>query len=350
MFENFEGLFMDRVLITGAAGFLGFHIAKSLVLSGVSVFCCDSFVETASIELKKARAKILELMGVKIEVLDVTRQNDFTHFLQETNPTHILHLANVFQNRGVWSERVVFDQQVDLFWAVLDPLAALSGNKKLVFASSAEVYDSKLNSACKERDATFDHQSLKASILVTCESLASTFYALHGVESMGMRFFDVYGPWGNSTDMKYHAYTQSLLQEDLPELSSEQMNQALDLVYIDDAVDGIWTALQNVQGARVMNIGAGRVYSPGEILRTFSEAVLKMPFQEQSLQASDQVSQQGFSYAPGIFADLTFANSLGYRPQTSLRRGVELFVGWYVSRGKDFVKPARSVGQTLLSK
>lgn len=340
---------MDRVLITGAAGFLGFHIAKSLVLSGVSVFCCDNFIETSSIELKRARAKILELMGVKIEVLDVTCRSEFMHFLKDANPTHVLHLANAFHGRDTGSERRMFDQHVDLFWAVLESLASLQGNNKLVFSSSSEVYNPNLNVACKEWDATFDHQSIKASALVTCESLASTFFSLHGVESMGIRFFDVYGPWGNSADMKYYLYAQALLQDGCS-LSAAQLRQALDLVYIDDAVDGMWTALQNVKGARVMNVGSGRLYSSEEIMRNFSETILQKPTGDAFTQAvGAQSTGEKVSSLPGVFADLTFSQSLGYNPQTTLRSGVEKFVGWYVSRGKDFAVPTPT-REALLSK
>lgn len=311
---------MKNILITGAAGFIGFHLALCLSKRGDKVVGLDNFNDYYSPQLKKDRAHLLSGQGVSVLAGDVCEGNALNHLVQHHQVTHIVHLAAQAGVRySLINPQAYIKSNLEGFVNVLECCRAYP-SIKLVYASSSSVYGLNHKIPFSETDRTDQQASLYGATKKANELFAFTYHHLYGVSAIGLRFFTVYGPWGRP-DMAYFSFTEAIMQGRPIDLYNYGKMQR-DFTYIDDIVDGIAAAIDLGTGCEVYNLGN---HQPVELLR----------FVEQLEQAIGKKAEKRFlpmqaGDVPSTYADIEkSAKELKFFPKVSLEEGIPYFVHWY---------------------
>ncbi|MBC9250721.1 protein CapI [Pseudomonas alcaligenes] len=326
-----------KFLVTGAAGFIGFHIAQRLCSEGHQVLGIDNLNDYYSVELKLARLETLqrEMPSFEFLRLDITHREGLQAMFRQHQFERVIHLAAQAGVRySLDNPHVYADSNLTGFVNVLEGCRQ-TGVQHLLYASSSSVYGNNAKVPFAIEDVVEQPISLYAATKRANELMAYTYAHLYRLPTTGLRFFTVYGPWGRP-DMAPFKFTKAIL-EGQPIDIYNQGDMSRDFTYIDDVVEGIMRiqdcpppyadeSEQARQGApaRLFNIGLG---SPVRLLdfvgciesATGIEAIKQM----KPMQPGD-VSQ--------TWADVSaLAVRTGFRPATPLPEGVARFVAWYRS-------------------
>lgn len=331
-----------KILITGAAGFIGFHLAARLLREGHSVVGLDSLNDYYDVRLKLARLAELGIDEVKDnEPMPSCRYAAFRFVKGDLADRELLpHLFAAEQFDVV----VNLAAQAGVRYSLENPFAYVESNlvgfvnlleccrhypvKHLVYASSSSVYGGNTKTPFSEEDRVDNPVSLYAATKKSNELMAACYAHLYGIPSTGLRFFTVYGPWGRP-DMAPMLFTKAILAGE-PIKVFNAGNLSRDFTYIDDIVEGVVRIMQKPpQGAgqEIYNIGGGHPVPLMEFIHTLEElldrtAVLEM----HPMQPGD---------VPTTYADSTkLETAIGYKPTTSLREGLAQLVAWYQKRKK----------------
>ena len=309
-----------NVLITGAAGFIGFHLARHLTSRGDSVHGYDNFNSYYAPKLKRDREKLLKAENVNIFDADICDALSLNKFIEKNEITHIAHLA---AQAGV---RYSIDQPHEYIKAnitgFLNILEAcrLFPHLKLTYASSSSVYGLNKKVPFSETDRTDNQASLYGVTKKTNELMAETYHHLYGIPATGLRFFTVYGPWGRP-DMAYFSFTKAIM-EGLPINLFNEGNMQRDFTYIDDIVAGITSAIDLEAPLEIFNLGN---HNPVPLLR-FVE-ILEDALQKK---AKKIFKPMQLGDVPETFADIEYSQKkLGFYPRVSLEEGIPKFIMWY---------------------
>ncbi len=310
---------MKRVLVTGAAGFIGFHAALALKRAGAEVIGYDNFNDYYSVALKRERAKLLVQQGISMIEGDLCDKAGLETIFDENDFTHVLNLAAQAGVRYAQKNPMAYlKSNLEGFLVLLEILKARP-EVKLVYASSSSVYGCNEKTPFSTSDMTDQPANLYAATKKANELLAYSYHHLYGLTTVGLRFFTVYGPWGRP-DMAYFSFTEAILKgEPIRLFNNGKMWR--DFTYIDDAVQGIVAALDYDENA-VFNIGNNKC----EELLTFVSIL------EEEL--GRKANKVFIEEAPGemirTFADISEAEKkLGFAPKTSLKEGLHHFVYWH---------------------
>ncbi|MBN1829379.1 MAG: NAD-dependent epimerase [Deltaproteobacteria bacterium] len=330
---------MERILVTGAAGFIGFHLAKRLLDDGGIVVGVDNLNDYYDPGLKKDRLRILQ------------RNEKFTFYRQDIADRQAME--DLFRDRPF--EIVInLAAQAGVRHSIENPHAYISSNctgflnilegcrhacvKHLVFASSSAVYGANTTMPFSIHHNVDHPVSLYAASKKANELMAHSYAALYGIPCTGLRFFTVYGPWGRP-DMAYFLFTKAILEGKPINVYNEGRMQR-DFTYIDDIVEGVvrimgripqsspsWDGSRPDPGTsfapyRLYNIGNN---TPVELLRFIDvlETCLRRKAEKNLLPM--QPGDVPMTYAD--VHDLTY--DVGYRPQTPVEAGIKQFVEWY---------------------
>ncbi len=316
------------VLVTGAAGFIGFHVAEALLARGEAVLGVDNFNPYYEVALKEARlACLARHRDFRCLRLDIADHEGFQAALGEERTPYVVHLA---AQPGV---RYSIDHPFEYVNAnltghmtILEHCRRQSDFRHLVFASSSSVYGGKAELPFRETDRVDRPVSLYAATKKADELMSHAYADLYGLAQTGLRFFTVYGPWGRP-DMAVWSFTEAIF-EDRPIRVFNHGDMRRDFTYVGDIVAGVLAALDQPPGTgaeppyRIYNIGNNR-----------SEALLHMI--EVLEKAIGRTAQKQFlAMQPGdvkdTYADITAIESdLGYRPTTPIEEGLPRFVAWY---------------------
>lgn len=324
-----KGASMKRVFITGIAGFIGFHMAQALFKAGVAVTGIDNFNDYYSPDLKRARAAILEKLGIVIIEGDICDHAALERAIDKHQTTHILHLAAQAGVRySLINPHVYLKTNLDGFLNVLE-ICRHRPNIKLVYASSSSVYGRNSKVPFSVQDHTSMQSSLYGVTKKSNELMAHTYHHLFGFPVIGLRFFTVYGPWGRP-DMAYYIFTKAILEDRAIDVYNQGKIQR-DFTYIDDIVSGILAALDLNAECEIFNLGNNH---PVEILEFISEL-------EDML--GKEAQKRFLPMQPGdvliTYADISESKErLGFSPQTSTYEGLQKFVKWYKEYAKVEVK------------
>jgi UDP-glucuronate 4-epimerase len=314
------------VIVTGAAGFIGAHVAHHLLDRGETVLGVDVFNDYYEPGLKAARAAALEARaGFEMVRMDIAEADDFDILVQRTGARRIVHLA---AQAGVrYSIEQPFAYQRSNLAGHLSVLEASrrNGVAHLVYASSSSVYgDRPLGSVgFKETDPVDAPVSLYAATKRADELMSISYAKLYGFPMSALRFFTVYGPWGRP-DMAYFGFTQKILAgEPLEVFGQGQM--ARDFTYIDDIVDGVIGVLDRPPapgGHEIYNIGDNNPIKLMDMIAHLEDALgreaikVMLPMQPGDVTAT--------------YADVSKLNALmGYEPKVGLADGLKRFAHWY---------------------
>lgn len=316
------------VIVTGAAGFIGMHVAERLLNRGETVVGVDVFNAYYDPRLKEARAARLEgREGFRMVRLDIAEHEAMRALVADSGADRVVHLA---AQAGVrYSIDNPFAYERSNLAGHLSILEACrhAGIEHLVYASSSSVYgDRPLDGqGFREDDPTVSPVSLYAATKRSCELLSQSYARLYGFPQSGLRFFTVYGPWGRP-DMAYYSFTRKIVRGEPIEVYGEG-RMARDFTYIDDIVDGVLGVLDHppAQGAHeIYNIGDSQPVGLMEMIATLEGAL--------GVQANKVMRPMQPGDVTATYADISKLNALtGYRPRVALGDGLPKFVDWWRS-------------------
>ena len=308
-----------KILLTGAAGFIGFHTAERLLARGDEVIGYDNFSPYYDPKLKEARAAQLEgKKGFTMFRADILDRPTLAKAM--TGCDRVCHLAAL---AGV---RYAFDHPDEYisnnivgFFNVIDEVRKqkIPG---LIYASSSSVYGGNTKFPLAEDDRTDDQLSLYGMNKKDNELMAHVYHKLYGIPVTGLRFFTVYGPWGRP-DMALFLFTDALLNDRPLQIFGFGKMQR-DFTYVDDIVSGIIASIDKNYPEEAFNLGCGRKEELMEYVRMVEVSCGKEAKKEfLDMQPGDVVRTD---------ADISKAKKmLGYEPKTMIQEGVPKFVEWY---------------------
>jgi UDP-glucuronate 4-epimerase len=313
------------IIVTGAAGFIGMHVAERLLDRGETVIGIDNFNTYYDPALKAARAARLEGRdGFNMVRMDIAEHEALLELVKSSGAKRVVHLAAQAGVRYSIDNPFAYERSnLAGHLAVLEACRH-SGVEHLVYASSSSVYGDRPidGSGFKETDPADKPVSLYAATKRSCEMLSQSYAALYGFPQSGLRFFTVYGPWGRP-DMAYYGFTQKILSGQAIEVYGEG-KMARDFTYIDDIVDGIVGVLDHPPapgGHEIYNIGDNDPVGLMEMISTLEAAL--------GVEAIKVMRPMQPGDVTATFADIGKLNALtGYKPKVKLAEGLRRFVEW----------------------
>jgi UDP-glucuronate 4-epimerase len=315
------------LLITGSAGFIGYHLAARMLEAGEQVIGIDNLNDYYDPALKRARLARLEASpGFTFHKLDVADYQGVIGLVgRYPGIDRIVHLAAQAGVRYSLSNPLIYvESNVRGQVVLLEAARKLKNLKKLIYASSSSVYGANRKQPCSVEDRADHPVSLYAATKRAGELIAESYCRSYGMAAVGMRFFTVYGPWGRP-DMALYLFTNAILAgRPIDVFNNGEMSR--DFTYIDDTVSAIAAAIGQKPGElgehRVYNIGNNRPETLldfiGTLERTLGRTAVKkmMP-----MQVGDVVS---------TYADIEAARrDLGFEPKTPISEGIPRFIAWY---------------------
>jgi len=320
---------MSKILVTGAAGFIGSHVVRLLLERGEEVVGLDNLNAYYDPQLKQRRLQVLNALSgadrFRFERLDLADSDAVASLVAESDIDRVVHLG---AQAGVrWSLEAPFAYTASNVTGHLSVLEAVrqQGEKIVhtVYASTSSVYGSRTDGPFRETDRIDRPASLYAATKIADELMSTTYAQLYGIPLTGLRFFTVYGPWGRP-DMAYWLFTDAMLKgRPIKLFNNGEMLR--DFTYVDDIVAGIVAALDKPAAAgehRIYNIGNNNPEPLAKLVSTL-EAYLGVTAVKELLpmQPGD---------VPATFADVSaMQRDFGWRPTTSLETGLEKFVAWW---------------------
>jgi len=330
----------ELVLVTGTAGFIGFHLSRALCQQGLHVVGVDNLNSYYDVKLKQSRLDILQKTGgFTFRMVDLTDKKEIDKLFQEYAITRVVNLA----------------AQAGVRYSLTNPYAYLESNlhgflnileacrhhqiEHLIYASSSSVYGANKKMPFSVYDNVDHPLSLYAATKKANELMAHTYSSLYGIPTTGLRFFTVYGPYGRP-DMALFIFTKAILEGNPIDVYN-QGKMRRDFTYIDDIVEGIVRLLPKAPKGdptwngntpnpassfapyRIYNIGNNKpvelLYFIEVIEKALSKKAIKnfMPIQPGDVEAT--------------FADVeALMTDVGFKPSTSIEGGVTKFVNWYL--------------------
>lgn len=314
---------MKHVLVTGIAGFIGFHLAKALHARGDVVLGLDNFNDYYDPMLKRARADELKKLDIQVVEGDLCDGKLLDTLVTQHQVTHLVNLAAQAGVRySLENPQAYIKANVEGFVNVLETCRKHS-EIKLVYASSSSVYGLNKKIPFSVEDRTDHPASLYGATKKMNELLAGTYHHLYHMHVTGLRFFTVYGPWGRP-DMAYYHFTKAI-QEGQPIKIFNHGHMRRDFTYIDDIVDGIISAVDLGLKNEVFNLGNNQPVNLMEMValieKSLGKKAQKMLY---PMQAGDVTE---------TYADIDYTREkLGFNPKTRLEEGIPRFVEWYLSQ------------------
>ena len=340
------------ILVTGTAGFIGFHVTNRLLKDGHEVIGIDNLNTYYDVTLKHSRlaqvginssvvqynTSFAGVVGYTFYQLQLEDKNVLTHLFQQHKPDVVIHLA----------------AQAGVRYSIINPDAYISSNivafnnileccrhynvKHLVYASSSSVYG--LNDAVPfSTNQNVDHPiSLYAASKKSNELMAHTYSYLFSLPTTGLRFFTVYGPWGRP-DMALFIFTKAIL-EDKPIKVFNYGNMQRDFTYVDDIVEGIVRVMHHVPQSnndwKQSNSDVSASSAPYKIYNIGNNAPVKLTKfieaieNELGKKAIKELLPLQPGDVPATYADVSdLVRDVGYKPNTSVEEGVKNFINWY---------------------
>ena len=322
---------LDRnkvILVTGAAGFIGFHISKQLLEKGVKIIGYDNINEYYDVRLKYARLDILnqyeDFTFIKGDLADKDKVNDL---FETYRPEIVVNLAAQAGVRySIENPQAYMDSNIIGFFNILEACRHYTV-EHLVYASSSSVYGANKTIPFSTDDKVDSPVSLYAATKKSNELMAHCYSKLYSIPSTGLRFFTVYGPYGRP-DMAYFSFTDRIMSgKSIKIFNNGDMHR--DFTYIDDIVEGIERLLcnppkkdENGVQHKVYNIGNNKPEKLMDFIQTLENCLGIVAEKEYYPMQPGDVYQ--------TYADVTdLMDDFDFKPDTSIEEGLRNFVKWY---------------------
>ena len=331
MVEN--ALKVQRVLVTGAAGFIGFHFVLRLLRAGATVHGLDNLNSYYDVDLKQAR---LDAIGQKpkftFSVQDVTDYDALKALFAEFRPDCVVHLAaQAGVRHSLTNPRAYVSSNLDGFLAVLEACRA-HPVRHLVYASSSSVYGASSKVPYHEDDPAVAPVSLYAATKRADELMAQAYAHLFAIPCSGARFFTVYGPWGRP-DMAYYSFAKAILEgRPIDVFNHGQMQR--DFTYIDDVVEALVRLVDIPPGNDAQDSNPTR--APHIVYNIGNHQPIALERFIAALEAAlgRKAQKRYLDMQPGdvltTCADTTrLSRATGFEPRTSIEDGIARFVEWF---------------------
>ncbi len=322
-------------LITGAAGFIGFHTALELLARGEKIIGIDNLNDYYSPDLKKARLEQLKSRpGFEFHLVDIAEESEIDKALKGKPIRHIIHLAAQAGVRYSIENPASYVRSNLVGHAnMLEFARHLDGLVHMAYASSSSVYGGRTDLPFLESDRCDKPVSLYAATKKSGELMSHTYSHLYGIPLTGLRFFTVYGPWGRP-DMAYWTFTRDIEQGNTIQVFNNG-DMLRDFTYIDDIVSGVRAIMEKGHVRKldvphfVYNIGNNRPERLEDFIAILEELLGKKAIRQNlPMQPGD---------VPATFADISaISEDYGFIPTTDLRTGLQKYVKWY--RGYNRIK------------
>lgn len=329
-----------KILVTGTAGFIGFHVANALLKNGQEVVGIDSINDYYPVSLKLAR---LAEAGITSPTISLSTSHKYPNYrFQQLDISDAVALDALFATQRF--DRVIhLAAQAGVRYSIENPKAYITANvvgfmnilencrhhqvQHLVYASSSSVYGNSDQVPFSEQNRVDHPVSLYAATKKSNELMAHTYSHLYQLPTTGLRFFTVYGPWGRP-DMAPILFAKAIT-EDTPIKVFNNGDLSRDFTYIDDIVNGILAVCDNVPTVseeqafyRLLNIGNATPVKLMDFIQTMEEALGKEAIKEMYPMQAGDVKQ--------TYADVSALKAVcDYAPNTSLKEGIGEFVKWY---------------------
>ena len=325
-----------KILVTGVAGFIGYHLAKSLINANYDLVGIDNLNSYYDLELKKARLTNLKKLNFSFYKIDICDQKKLENLFFKNNFDVIIHLAAQAGVRySIENPQEYIQSNINGFFNILE-LSRYNNIKHLIFASSSSIYGENENLSFEESQITDSPKNLYAASKKSNELISYSYANLFKLPCTGLRFFTVYGPWGRP-DMAYFKFVKNIYDGKPIEIFG-QGKMYRDFTYIDDIIEGILKILnngppflheknvktKNKTPWEIYNLGNNKSVSLEKFVNTIELLTEKKP---KKIYLDLQPGDMKFT-----LADISKAQKkLNFNPQTSIKDGLFKFIEWYKS-------------------
>ena len=314
-----------KILVTGSAGFIGFHVSDYLLKNNNTVIGIDNINDYYDVNLKKSRLKILKKnKNFFFHKFDLINANKLEYLIKKFKIKYIVHLAAQAGVRySIENPKTYFKNNLEVFFNILE--ASKKNNiKHLIFASTSSVYGENKNFPLKENDNTDKPISFYAATKKSNEILAHSYSYIYNLPCTALRFFTVYGPYGRP-DMALFKFTKNILENKKIQLYNNG-NHSRDFTYITDIVSGIFSILKKNNTKNLFNtfnIGNGNSRKLKDYLKTIEKKlnknakIINLPLQLGDIKKTH--------------SDISLLNKYSnYLPETDIEEGINNFIDWYL--------------------
>ena len=326
---------MKKILITGAAGFIGYHLSKRLLSQGIEVYGIDNMNDYYDVELKKMRlSKLQQNENFSFTEGDIADKEKVEGIFKSFRPDTVMNLAAQAGVRySITNPDSYIKSNVIGFYNILECCRHYPVDH-LVFASSSSVYGGNKKVPYSEADKVDNPVSLYAATKKSDELLAYSYSHLYGIPATGLRFFTVYGPMGRP-DMAYFGFAEKIMHGKKIDIYNNG-DMLRDFTYIDDIVEGVTRILTHIPvpddptGAKykIYNIGNHNPVRLMDFITVLEKAIGR------EAEKNFMPMQPGDVYE--TYADVTeLMKDVGFKPSTSIETGIQNFADWYL---KDYYK------------
>ena len=312
---------MCKVLITGAAGFIGYHLSKSLLDDNYEVLGIDNINNYYDPKHKLIRLDQLKpYKNFSFQKVDIADKKSITQSFRSFKPQKVVNLAAQAGVRySIENPYAYMDANLVGFLNIIE-LCRHNDVERLIYASSSSVYGGNTKIPFSVEDRVDNPISLYAATKKANELIANSYSNLYGLRTTGLRYFTVYGPWGRP-DMAIFLFTDKILRGK-PIQVFNHGNMKRDFTYIDDIIAGTRSAIDKNYKCEIFNLGNHKSEKLMDVVHLIEENIGKeAEIDFQPMQPGD---------LPESFADIDKSvEMLGYKPTTNVDLGVQKFVEWY---------------------
>ena len=330
---------MQKILVTGAAGFIGFHLSKRLLSEGKQVLGVDIVNDYYDVTLKEARLEILKKEeGFQFWKTDLADLAGLEEIFKAHKPDAVVNLAAQAGVRySIQNPHAYMNSNVVGFLNILE-CARHYETKHFVYASSSSVYGANTKTPFSVHDNVDHPISLYAASKKSNELIAHSYSHLYRIPSTGLRFFTVYGPWGRP-DMALYIFTKAIT-EGKPINIFNHGKMMRDFTYIDDIVEGVRRVIDAVPTPNENWSGdapdPSSSLAPYQLFNIGNNKPVELMYMIETLEkAIGREAEKNFmpmqpGDVPATYADINaLSEKVGFRPDTSIEEGIQRFVDWY---------------------
>ncbi|NBI29308.1 NAD-dependent epimerase/dehydratase family protein [Chengkuizengella marina] len=331
----------NQLLVTGCAGFIGYHLTKRLLHQGYSIIGIDNLTPYYDVSLKKDRLKqLLPHENFTYQQISIEDGSKIKHIFSENEFESVIHLAAQPGVRYSFENpQAYIDTNITGFLSILEA-CRYHQPKQLIFASSSSVYGANTEMPFSEEHRVDHPLSLYGMTKKSNELMAYTYTSQFGTPTIGLRFFTVYGPWGRP-DMALFSFTKSILSGKTIKVYNHG-NMKRDFTYVDDIIEGIVRLIEKdnnigdknkklTQPVTNTNDLPYRIYNIGNQnpvnLLEFIEVLEK----KLGIQANKELLPMQAGDLSETYADVDMlVKDVDYKPNTTIKEGISRFVDWYL--------------------